>query len=151
MRAVHSRVVQQQAAAVRISSLACFGAANCRWLSVHSRRPRCHCQAPLALSPPKRTTVPCVTPDIWFGSFLFQSGTSEEVGTDHLQVVTTRLAASRRPQTRRVALPAMSSLRNLDVHHVRRRSALGDDAEANLITLCRDWHQIVHRSEFPRT
>lgn len=27
-----------------------------------------------------------------------------------------------------------------------KRSALGDDAEANLITLCRSWHQILHRS-----
>jgi 5-methylcytosine-specific restriction endonuclease McrA len=41
------------------------------------------------------------------------------------------------------------SLRNLDVHHVRRRSALGDDAEANLITLCRDCHQ-MHKFIFPR-
>jgi 5-methylcytosine-specific restriction endonuclease McrA len=37
------------------------------------------------------------------------------------------------------------SLRNLDVHHVRRRSTLGDDAEANLITLCRNCHQMLHR------
>jgi len=36
--------------------------------------------------------------------------------------------------------------KNLDVHHVRRRSALGDDAETNLITLCRKCHQILHRS-----
>jgi 5-methylcytosine-specific restriction endonuclease McrA len=42
------------------------------------------------------------------------------------------------------------SLRNLDVHHVRRRSALGGDEEANLITLCRDCHQMLHRSAFPR-
>jgi 5-methylcytosine-specific restriction endonuclease McrA len=42
------------------------------------------------------------------------------------------------------------SFKNLDVHHVRRRSALGDDAEANLITLCRDFHQMLHRSTFPR-
>jgi 5-methylcytosine-specific restriction endonuclease McrA len=32
----------------------------------------------------------------------------------------------------------------LDVHHMKRRSALGDDAEANLITLCRECHQIQH-------
>jgi 5-methylcytosine-specific restriction endonuclease McrA len=38
--------------------------------------------------------------------------------------------------------------RNLDVHHMRRRSALGDDAEANLITLCRDCHQVLHTSAF---
>jgi 5-methylcytosine-specific restriction endonuclease McrA len=43
------------------------------------------------------------------------------------------------------------SLRNLDVHHVRRRSALGDDAEANLITVCRDCHRMLHRSACPRT
>jgi len=35
-----------------------------------------------------------------------------------------------------------------DVHHVKRRSALGDDAETNLITLCRQCHQILHRSAF---
>ena len=40
------------------------------------------------------------------------------------------------------------SFRNLDVHHVKRRSALGDDAETNLITLCRECHQTVHRSVF---
>ena len=28
------------------------------------------------------------------------------------------------------------SFKYLDVHHMRRRSALGDDAEENLITLC---------------
>ena len=42
------------------------------------------------------------------------------------------------------------SFRNLDVHHIRRRSALGDDAEINLITLCRDCHQMLHRHAFPR-
>jgi 5-methylcytosine-specific restriction endonuclease McrA len=36
--------------------------------------------------------------------------------------------------------------RNLDVHHIRRRSDLGDDAETNLITLCRECHQILHGS-----
>lgn len=36
-------------------------------------------------------------------------------------------------------------LNNLDVHHLRRRSALGDDSEANLITLCRECHQASHR------
>jgi 5-methylcytosine-specific restriction endonuclease McrA len=40
------------------------------------------------------------------------------------------------------------SFRNLDVHHMRRRSALGDDVEANLITLCRECHQTLHRSAF---
>jgi 5-methylcytosine-specific restriction endonuclease McrA len=38
------------------------------------------------------------------------------------------------------------SSKSLDVHHMRRRSALGDDAEANLITLCRECHRIQHRS-----
>jgi 5-methylcytosine-specific restriction endonuclease McrA len=38
------------------------------------------------------------------------------------------------------------SLGNLDVHHVKRRSALGDDAETNLITLCRECHQLLHGS-----
>ena len=33
---------------------------------------------------------------------------------------------------------------NLDVHHMRRRGALGDDAETNLITLCRECHQLLH-------
>jgi len=37
-------------------------------------------------------------------------------------------------------------LTNLDVHHMRPRSALGDDAVTNLITLCRDCHQILHGS-----
>ena len=35
-------------------------------------------------------------------------------------------------------------LKNLDVHHLRRRSALGDDIETNLITLCRKCHQALH-------
>ena len=42
------------------------------------------------------------------------------------------------------------SLRNLDVHHVRRRSALGDDTETNLITLCRDCHRMLHGDAFSR-
>jgi 5-methylcytosine-specific restriction endonuclease McrA len=36
--------------------------------------------------------------------------------------------------------------KNLDVHHIRRRSTLGDDAETNLITLCRICHRILHSS-----
>jgi 5-methylcytosine-specific restriction endonuclease McrA len=36
------------------------------------------------------------------------------------------------------------SCKNLDVHHMRRRSALGDDAETNLITLCRKCHRRLH-------
>ena len=42
------------------------------------------------------------------------------------------------------------SPRNLDVHHMRRRSALGDDAETNLITLCRKCHQSLHGFPSPR-
>ena len=38
------------------------------------------------------------------------------------------------------------SSKNLDVHHLLRRSALGDDAETNLIALCRACHQTLHRS-----
>ena len=37
-------------------------------------------------------------------------------------------------------------LKNLDVHHIRRRSALGGDAETNLITLCRECHGVQHGS-----
>jgi 5-methylcytosine-specific restriction endonuclease McrA len=36
--------------------------------------------------------------------------------------------------------------KNLDIHHKRRRSALGDDAETNLITLCRECHHHLHES-----
>jgi 5-methylcytosine-specific restriction endonuclease McrA len=36
------------------------------------------------------------------------------------------------------------SMTNLDVHHPRRRSDLGNDAEENLITLCRTCHQGAH-------
>jgi 5-methylcytosine-specific restriction endonuclease McrA len=35
----------------------------------------------------------------------------------------------------------------LQVHHIRSRSALGDDAAENLITLCADCHHQVHRAE----
>jgi 5-methylcytosine-specific restriction endonuclease McrA len=38
---------------------------------------------------------------------------------------------------------------NLDVHHMRRRSALGDDTEANLITLCRERHRVLHFGAIP--
>jgi 5-methylcytosine-specific restriction endonuclease McrA len=36
--------------------------------------------------------------------------------------------------------------KNLDVHHLRRLSALGDDVEPNLITVCRECHQNLHTS-----
>lgn len=32
----------------------------------------------------------------------------------------------------------------LEVHHIRFRSALGDDTEANLITLCSGCHKDAH-------
>jgi 5-methylcytosine-specific restriction endonuclease McrA len=35
---------------------------------------------------------------------------------------------------------------NLQVHHIRPRSRLGDDTEANLITLCAKCHRNCHRS-----
>jgi 5-methylcytosine-specific restriction endonuclease McrA len=41
---------------------------------------------------------------------------------------------------------ARGCFRNLDVHHLRQRSALGADTEANLITLCRDCHEALHRT-----
>jgi len=39
---------------------------------------------------------------------------------------------------------ACGSLRGLEVHHIQRRSRLGDDVEANLITLCSDCHRAIH-------
>ncbi|MGD0966358.1 MAG: HNH endonuclease [Candidatus Acidiferrales bacterium] len=36
------------------------------------------------------------------------------------------------------------SLQNLEVHHLRSRSLLGDDAEENLITLCNPCHRGLH-------
>ncbi len=36
------------------------------------------------------------------------------------------------------------SLSNLQVHHLRPRSRLGDDAEHNLITLCARCHEELH-------
>ena len=42
-------------------------------------------------------------------------------------------------------------LKNLDVHHIRRRGALKEDLETNLITLCRAWtHKIdgAYRKRF---
>jgi len=34
---------------------------------------------------------------------------------------------------------------NLQVHHLQRRSQLGDDNELNLVSLCADCHKAVHR------
>ncbi len=36
------------------------------------------------------------------------------------------------------------ALRNLQVHHRKFRSSLGDDTAENLITLCADCHQAEH-------
>ncbi len=36
-------------------------------------------------------------------------------------------------------------LTGLQVHHIHARSHLGDDAEENLITLCAQCHEAVHR------
>jgi len=40
---------------------------------------------------------------------------------------------------------ACGSLSGLEVHHIQRRSQLGSDSDGNLITLCSDCHQAVHR------
>ena len=37
------------------------------------------------------------------------------------------------------------SLQNLQVHHLKPRSRSGDDEEQNLITLCAECHEQVHR------
>jgi 5-methylcytosine-specific restriction endonuclease McrA len=44
---------------------------------------------------------------------------------------------------------ACGSLRGLEVHHIRRRSQLGDDSDGNLITLCSDCHRAVHARSGP--
>src|SRR5713101_2177691 len=36
---------------------------------------------------------------------------------------------------------------NLQVHHIIRRSSLGNDEEENLITLCESCHQAAHRRQ----
>jgi 5-methylcytosine-specific restriction endonuclease McrA len=36
------------------------------------------------------------------------------------------------------------SYSNLQVHHIRRRSSLGNDEEENLITLCVSCHRVAH-------
>ncbi len=35
----------------------------------------------------------------------------------------------------------------LEVHHLQRRSLLGDDSEANLITLCAKCHWLAHHGK----
>ena len=39
---------------------------------------------------------------------------------------------------------ACGSTAGLEVHHIQRRSQLGDDSDGNLITLRSDCHQAVH-------
>ena len=39
---------------------------------------------------------------------------------------------------------ACGSMKNLQIHHMKRRSQLGDDAMPNLITLCADCHGKCH-------
>lgn len=36
------------------------------------------------------------------------------------------------------------SFSGLEVHHIQRRSQLGDDSADNLITLCSDCHRAIH-------
>jgi len=36
------------------------------------------------------------------------------------------------------------SMSGLEVHHMQRRSRLGDDSEENLVTLCSDCHRAIH-------
>jgi len=39
---------------------------------------------------------------------------------------------------------ACGTIAGLEVHHLQRRSQLGDDSENNLITLCSECHGAVH-------
>jgi 5-methylcytosine-specific restriction endonuclease McrA len=39
---------------------------------------------------------------------------------------------------------ACGSMSGLEVHHMQRRSQLGDDSDGNLITLCSDCHGAIH-------
>ncbi len=38
---------------------------------------------------------------------------------------------------------------NLEVHHLIRRSRLGDDSEENLIVLCNICHRVAHQQHRP--
>ncbi len=40
------------------------------------------------------------------------------------------------------------SSKDLNVHHLTKRSKLGDDADENLITLCTSCHTQVHHSDY---
>jgi 5-methylcytosine-specific restriction endonuclease McrA len=42
------------------------------------------------------------------------------------------------------------SARNLQVHHIRRRSQQGDDSEQNLVTLYAVCHQAAHSGGAPK-
>lgn len=39
---------------------------------------------------------------------------------------------------------ACGSMSGLEVHHIQERSRMGDDSEANLITLCWQCHRRIH-------
>jgi len=39
---------------------------------------------------------------------------------------------------------ACGTIAGVEVHHLQRRSPLGDDSESNLITLCSECHRAVH-------
>lgn len=39
---------------------------------------------------------------------------------------------------------ACGSMSGLEVHHIQRRSQLGDDSDGNLITLCADCYRPIH-------
>jgi 5-methylcytosine-specific restriction endonuclease McrA len=41
------------------------------------------------------------------------------------------------------------AVENLQVHHIRSRSRLGDDSRENLITLCAICHESLHRNRPP--
>jgi len=39
---------------------------------------------------------------------------------------------------------ACGTIAGLEVHHLQRRSQLGDDSASNLITLCSECHRVLH-------
>ena len=39
---------------------------------------------------------------------------------------------------------ACGAISGLEVHHIERRSRLGEDSESNLITLCSECHRAIH-------
>ena len=39
---------------------------------------------------------------------------------------------------------AYGAMSGLQVHHIERRSRLGEDSESNLITLCSECHRAIH-------